>query len=112
MFLFAVELFTSGSLNLIEWPLFVKTNTDDPEGFFDNGSWTFLGAESEGKTIPRAKRMTRMNRPTTTTGMNPTRREDYSEASEVAEMEVGYFVVVRNNRVIKTAVCFVDFRCD
>lgn len=25
----------------------MKTITDDPEGFFENGGWTFLDAESD-----------------------------------------------------------------
>lgn len=25
----------------------MKTITDDPEGFFDNGGWTFLDADSD-----------------------------------------------------------------
>lgn len=27
----------------------MKTITDDSEGFFDNGGWTFLDPESEGE---------------------------------------------------------------
>ena len=31
----------------MNWTKIMKTIVDDPEGFFDNGGWTFLDPESE-----------------------------------------------------------------
>jgi len=31
----------------LNWTKIMKTITDDPEGFFDNGGWTFLDPESD-----------------------------------------------------------------
>ena len=31
----------------LNWTKIMKTITDDPEGFFDQGGWTFLNPESE-----------------------------------------------------------------
>ena len=31
----------------LNWTKIMKTIVDDPEGFFDNGGWTFLDPESE-----------------------------------------------------------------
>ncbi|KAK6982924.1 FACT complex subunit SPT16-like isoform X1 [Biomphalaria glabrata] len=39
--------YTEGVQSL-NWAKIMKTITDDPEGFFDNGGWTFLDPDSEG----------------------------------------------------------------
>lgn len=31
----------------MNWAKIMKTITDDPEGFFDSGGWTFLDPESD-----------------------------------------------------------------
>ena len=31
----------------LNWTKIMKTITDDPEGFFDNGGWTFLSPDSD-----------------------------------------------------------------
>lgn len=38
--------YTEGVQSL-NWAKIMKTITDDPDGFFDNGGWTFLDPESE-----------------------------------------------------------------
>lgn len=38
--------YTEGLQNF-NWPKIMKTITDDPEGFFDQGGWSFLEAESD-----------------------------------------------------------------
>ena len=38
--------YTEGLQNF-NWPKIMKTITDDPEGFFDQGGWNFLEAESD-----------------------------------------------------------------
>lgn len=40
--------YTEGVQSL-NWAKIMKTITDDPDGFFDNGGWTFLDPESEGE---------------------------------------------------------------
>lgn len=41
--------YTEGLQNF-NWPKIMKTITDDPEGFFDQGGWSFLEAESDSET--------------------------------------------------------------
>lgn len=38
--------YTEG-IQSLNWPKIMKTILDDPEGFFDNGGWNFLGNESD-----------------------------------------------------------------
>lgn len=33
----------------MNWTKIMKTITDDPEGFFDSGGWTFLDPESDAE---------------------------------------------------------------
>lgn len=40
--------YTEGLQNF-NWPKIMKTITDDPEGFFEQGGWTFLEAESDNE---------------------------------------------------------------
>lgn len=40
--------YTEGLQNF-NWPKIMKTITDDPEGFFDQGGWNFLEAESDSE---------------------------------------------------------------
>jgi len=40
--------YTEG-LNSLNWNKIMKTITDDPEGFFDQGGWTFLDPESDAE---------------------------------------------------------------
>ena len=38
--------YTEG-IQSLNWTKIMKSITDDPEGFFDTGGWTFLEPESE-----------------------------------------------------------------
>lgn len=40
--------YTEG-IQSLNWTKIMKTITDDPEGFFDNGGWSFLDPDSEGE---------------------------------------------------------------
>lgn len=40
----------SEGIQSLNWPKVMKAITDDPEGFFDNGGWSFLNAESDVST--------------------------------------------------------------
>lgn len=37
----------SEGVQSLNWTKIMKTITDDPEGFFDSGGWTFLDPESD-----------------------------------------------------------------
>lgn len=37
----------SEGIQSLNWTKIMKTITDDPEGFFENGGWTFLDPESD-----------------------------------------------------------------
>ena len=37
----------SEGIQSLNWPKVMKAITDDPEGFFDNGGWSFLNPESD-----------------------------------------------------------------
>lgn len=37
----------SEGIQSLNWTKIMKTITDDPEGFFDSGGWTFLDPESD-----------------------------------------------------------------
>lgn len=39
----------SEGIQSLNWAKIMKTIVDDPEGFFDNGGWTFLDPESDGE---------------------------------------------------------------
>ena len=41
----------SEGIQSLNWPKIMKTITDDPEGFFDNGGWTFLDPDSDVSDI-------------------------------------------------------------
>ena len=43
--------YTEGVQSL-NWVKIMKTINDDPEGFFDNGGWTFLEPESDVRLLP------------------------------------------------------------
>ena len=55
IFIKVYEMFTSSSCDIrysegiqsLNWTKIMKTITDDPEGFFDSGGWTFLDPESD-----------------------------------------------------------------
>lgn len=40
----------SEGIQSLNWPKVMKAITDDPEGFFDNGGWSFLNPESDVST--------------------------------------------------------------
>lgn len=63
----------------------MKTITDDPEGFFDNGGWTFLDPESDGEGEPNDDTEDEEDdayEPTDDDDEDESDSEDYSEASE------------------------------
>lgn len=35
----------------LNWAKIMKTITDDPEGFFESGGWTFLDPESDEEAV-------------------------------------------------------------
>lgn len=39
----------SEGIQSLNWPKIMKTITDDPEGFFDSGGWSFLDPESDAE---------------------------------------------------------------
>lgn len=39
----------SEGVQSLNWVKIMKTITDDPEGFFENGGWTFLDPESDNE---------------------------------------------------------------
>lgn len=39
----------SEGVQSLNWTKIMKTITDDPEGFFDSGGWTFLDPESDAE---------------------------------------------------------------
>lgn len=39
----------SEGIQSLNWTKIMKTITDDPEGFFESGGWTFLDPESDGE---------------------------------------------------------------
>lgn len=39
----------SEGIQSLNWAKIMKTITDDPEGFFESGGWTFLDPESDGE---------------------------------------------------------------
>ena len=41
------DIHFSEGIQSLNWTKVMKTITDDPEGFFDNGGWSFLAPESE-----------------------------------------------------------------
>ncbi|KAL1500922.1 hypothetical protein ABEB36_006341 [Hypothenemus hampei] len=41
----------SEGVQSLNWAKIMKTITDDPEGFFDNGGWTFLDPESDEEEV-------------------------------------------------------------
>ncbi|UYV66618.1 SUPT16H [Cordylochernes scorpioides] len=42
--------YTEG-IQSLNWTKILKTITDDPEGFFDNGGWSFLDPDSDGEGV-------------------------------------------------------------
>lgn len=63
----------------------MKTITDDPEGFFDSGGWTFLDPESEGEAEANSETEDEEDdayEPTDDDDEEESDSEDYSEASE------------------------------
>lgn len=39
----------SEGVQSLNWTKIMKTITDDPKGFFENGGWTFLDPESDNE---------------------------------------------------------------
>lgn len=43
------DIHYSEGIQSLNWAKIMKTITDDPVGFIDNGGWTFLDPESDGE---------------------------------------------------------------
>lgn len=47
LFYSSCDIRYSEGIQSLNWTKIMKTITDDPEGFFENGGWTFLDPESD-----------------------------------------------------------------
>lgn len=75
----------SEGIQSLNWAKIMKTITDDPEGFFDNGGWTFLDPESDGEGAANDDTEDEEDdayEPTDDDDEDESDSEDYSEASE------------------------------
>ncbi|KFB51536.1 AGAP006817-PA-like protein [Anopheles sinensis] len=75
----------SEGIQSLNWAKIMKTITDDPDGFFENGGWTFLDPESEGEGAPNSETEDEEDdayEPTDDDDEEESDSEDYSEASE------------------------------
>ncbi|XP_065074027.1 FACT complex subunit spt16 [Ochlerotatus camptorhynchus] len=75
----------SEGIQSLNWAKIMKTITDDPDGFFDNGGWTFLDPESDGEGEPNDETEDEEDdayEPTDDDDEEESDSEDYSEASE------------------------------
>ncbi|XP_055626889.1 FACT complex subunit spt16 isoform X2 [Toxorhynchites rutilus septentrionalis] len=75
----------SEGIQSLNWAKIMKTITDDPEGFFDNGGWTFLDPESDGEGEANSETEDEEDdayEPTDDDDEEESDSEDYSEASE------------------------------
>lgn len=75
----------SEGIQSLNWAKIMKTITDDPEGFFDNGGWTFLDPESDGEAAANSDTEDEEDdayEPTDDDDEEESDSEDYSEASE------------------------------
>lgn len=75
----------SEGIQSLNWAKIMKTITDDPQGFFENGGWTFLDPESDGEGEPNDETEDEEDEayePTDDDDEEESDSEDYSEASE------------------------------
>uniref|UniRef100_A0A0A9XBE9 FACT complex subunit n=1 Tax=Lygus hesperus TaxID=30085 RepID=A0A0A9XBE9_LYGHE len=76
----------SEGIQSLNWTKIMKTITDDPEGFFDQGGWTFLDPESdaENEVVDDEEEEDEVYEPTDFSGSEEESDDDsdYSEASE------------------------------
>lgn len=47
------DIHYSEGIQSLNWTKIMKTITDDPVGFIENGGWTFLDPESDGEEAAR-----------------------------------------------------------
>ncbi|KAJ8303246.1 hypothetical protein KUTeg_019642 [Tegillarca granosa] len=74
--------YTEG-IQSLNWTKIMKTITDDPEGFFDSGGWTFLDPESDAEAEEEEDSEEDEYEPTDDEGSEEESSEDYdSEASD------------------------------
>ena len=92
--------YTEG-IQSLNWTKIMKTITEDPDGFFDNGGWTFLDPESEGEEGADDDESEEDDAYVPTDDDEGTEDEssDYSGESEYTESDSGkqYFLVVGLN---------------
>lgn len=69
----------------------MKTITDDPDGFFDNGGWTFLDADSDPEDAVEDEEEEEEDYQPTDLDSDVESEDDseYSELSEASEDESG-----------------------
>ncbi|KAL9700526.1 hypothetical protein quinque_003967 [Culex quinquefasciatus] len=76
----------SEGIQSLNWAKIMKTIVDDPEGFFDNGGWTFLDPESDGEGAANSETEDEEDDAYEPTDDDDPEEsddsEDYSEASE------------------------------
>lgn len=79
--------YTEGVQSL-NWTKIMKTITDDPEGFFDNGGWSFLDPESESENEDdEDEEDEEFNPSDDLSGTEEESSDDYSEESDWEEEE-------------------------
>jgi nucleosome binding factor SPN SPT16 subunit len=82
--------YTEGLQNF-NWPKIMKTITDDPEGFFEQGGWNFLEPESENEEEQADSEVSdeedEVYQPTDSEDEEFSESEEESDASEYTESE-------------------------
>ncbi|EEB10631.1 FACT complex subunit SPT16, putative [Pediculus humanus corporis] len=82
--------YTEG-IQSLNWVKIMKTITDDPEGFFDNGGWTFLDAESDPEdAVDDEEEEEEDYEPSDLDSEGESEDSDYSELSEASEDSDSY----------------------
>ncbi|KAL1140968.1 hypothetical protein AAG570_000894 [Ranatra chinensis] len=81
----------SEGIQSLNWTKIMKTITDDPEGFFENGGWTFLDPESDAEVVEEEEEEEdEAYEPTDVDDDEESDDDsDYSEASEDSGSEEG-----------------------
>ncbi len=55
LFLSSCDIKYTEGVQSLNWTKIMKTIVDDPEGFFEQGGWSFLDPESEVRSAQRTK---------------------------------------------------------
>ncbi|CAB3408807.1 unnamed protein product [Caenorhabditis bovis] len=78
--------YTEG-IQSLNWPKIMKTITDDPEAFFDDGGWDFLNTESDGEEEMDDSDDSEAYSPSESENSDEESDEDESEAEATSESE-------------------------